>query len=159
MPIKNNNNNNNNNNSEKNNKKQKLTNSHYTREKTYQAFISCCQLIDLKRTLLLNAIKIFFKNYNNYYLQFFKTYGDRSVYQKYVFIQSKLPYIRQVWVCFRRFIYIVNTKSYVLFWSHKMKIKLPLTAKGKRVTAMILRCIRITASVLKKKPKKGKLGV
>ena len=96
MPIKNNNNNNNNNNNEKNNKKQKLTNSHYTREKTYQAFISCCQLIDLKRTLLLNAIKNFFKNYNNYYLQFFKTYGDRSVYQKYVFIQSKLPYIRQV---------------------------------------------------------------
>ena len=61
MPIKNNNNNNNNNNNEKNNKKQKLTNSHYTREKTYQAFIhSCCQLIDLKRTLLLNAIKNFF---------------------------------------------------------------------------------------------------
>ena len=43
---------------EKQKKTKKKTNSHYPREKTYQAFIhSCCQLIDLKRTLLLNAIK------------------------------------------------------------------------------------------------------
>ena len=50
---------------EKQQKKKKKTNSHYPREKTYQAFIhSCCQLIDLKRTLLLNAIKKKF-NYNN----------------------------------------------------------------------------------------------
>ena len=40
-----------------------------------------------------------------------------------------------------------------------MKIKLPLTAKGKRVTAMILRCVRITVSALKKKTKKGETGL
>lgn len=95
-------------------------------------------------------------NNSHPYLEIIYSYSKHTV--TVLFIKDML-YIRQVWVCFRRLIYIINTKSYVLFWSHKMKIKLPLTAKGKRVTAMILRYVRITVSALKKKTKKGETGL
>ena len=58
--------------------------------------------------------KLNLKNNNNShpYLEIIYSYSKHTVT---VLLIKDMLYFRQVWVYFRRLIYIVNTKSYVLF--------------------------------------------